>query len=202
MARWLAALIGLAATGAAAAPVGIQYVALKGRTLAADPTLAGTAVVDEVTPFSTTNAEGQVLAGSVQHRVSRRADGRLDFSWRIRFAPGSVAPFQVLIQDFKQPGTPIEADWRIDGLGGPGPARARWNPNGGELTWIFDTGCSGLTMCPSDPKGTRFFYARSTASVRVKTARLYVIANPTLSVMLPTFAPSFLTPKAIRPSAR
>lgn len=91
---------------------------LPGTTVAARPELAGTVLVDRITPFSYTRPLiGGTISGTIQERVLRSsADGTLDFYWRITSDAASVERIGELdLYGFNT--TRYDADWRIDGQG-------------------------------------------------------------------------------------
>src|SRR6478672_6098309 len=80
-----ATLIGsMLASTTNAVPVGIgETVSLPGTSVAAEPNLAGTVLLDNVYSFNQTLGT-DTYAGTVQERVVREAgSGTLDFYWRV-----------------------------------------------------------------------------------------------------------------------
>jgi hypothetical protein len=104
-----------------------QTVALPGTTLAAEPNLAGTVVLDDVYSFDQTFSSGTYV-GSVQERVVRESGtGTLDFYWRVSNTgtPGVDANLgDFRIGDFNISAAPINLNYRIDGLGTTAPTSA------------------------------------------------------------------------------
>lgn len=107
------------AVSAFAVPLtGPFHTALPGTTAAARPELAGTVLVDRITPFSYTRPLiGGTISGTIQESVLRSSlDGTLDFYWRITSDATSAARIGELdLYGFNT--TRYDADWRIDGLG-------------------------------------------------------------------------------------
>lgn len=174
-------------------------VPLAGTTVAQRPDLKGVVIVDEIVPYSAVEPKsGALLAGKVQNRVVRRSDGRLDFYWRvIPQASGSVGAFLVHMETFAAKTPALDIDFRKDGLGQDAPVNASWNS--GTIELIFDTGCTGVTLCPAKPAGSRFFFARTSATTYAKTARFWLIAAPGLQTNFMTYGPATSPAPKFRP---
>ena len=92
--------------------------ALPGTTVAAEPQLAGTVLVDDLIPFSFSAGSGLGnITGEVQQRIVRSSvDGTVDFYWRVvndANSAASISSFRV--GHFVSP--EYNANWRIDGVG-------------------------------------------------------------------------------------
>ena len=135
--------------------------ALPGTTVAAEPQLAGTVLVDEIIPFSFGSISGQV-----QQRVVRSSsDGTLDFYWRVMSNANSTAGIgSFRVGDFVSP--EYNANWRSDGLGVHAPDRARrfTGVDASSVNFLFEGG--GLLANES----SYFFFFDSTATNYAKTA--------------------------------
>lgn len=92
------------------------YKGLPGTTAAAEPSLAGPVISDQVIPYSTLPGALHPAKGTVQVRTVRGADGRLNFYWRIIAHPGSRDVVHAL-ELYKFPRRVYDANWRKDGLG-------------------------------------------------------------------------------------
>ena len=98
---------------------------LPGTTVAAEPQLAGTVLVEELIPFSFSAGTGLGnITGQVQQRIVRSSvDGTLDFYWRVMHDADSAAAIGSLrLGNFISP--EYNANWRIDGLGDKAPDEA------------------------------------------------------------------------------
>ena len=135
--------------------------ALPGTTVAAEPQLAGTVLVDELIPF----AFG-TISGQVQQRIVRSSlDGTLDFYWRVMSDPNSTAGIgSFRVGDFVSP--EYNANWRSDGLGVHAPDRARrfTGVDASSVNFLFEGG--GLLATES----SYFFFFDTTATNYAKTA--------------------------------
>lgn len=109
-----------------------------GATLAARPELASANVATRIRPFSFSRA-GVVLRGTVQDEVAREnASGKLDFYTHITVDPGSTGRITMLRRSRFQPaGSPVDADWRRDGLGDVSPSSAEPSPDGSGVSFGF-----------------------------------------------------------------
>lgn len=112
---FLAALLPCAALGVPTAVVNFTK-ALPGTTAAAEPSLAGTVLTDQVMPYSTLPGAPRPAKGTVQVRTVRGADGRLNFYWRIVAHPSSRDVVHAL-EIYRFPRRVYDANWRQDGLG-------------------------------------------------------------------------------------
>jgi PEP-CTERM motif len=92
-----------------------------GTTLALAPSLAGTVILDEITPFTFATGAGMV-SGEIEQRVIRALDNTLDFYWQIKNSATSVARLDALtIFNFiTDPTSLLIADYRADSLGTQG----------------------------------------------------------------------------------
>lgn len=123
---FIAAALGLAALSAHAVLLNPgDNLALPGTTVAAEPQLAGTVLVDELIPFSFSAGAGLGnITGEVQQRIVRSSvDGTLDFYWRVMNDLNSAAAIgSFRLGNFVSP--EYNANWRIDGLGNESPDSA------------------------------------------------------------------------------
>jgi hypothetical protein len=100
-------------------------ISLPGTTVAAEPQLAGTVLVDELIPFSFSAGTGLGnITGQVQQRIVQSSvDGTLDFYWRVMSDASSAAAIgSFRLGNFVSP--EYNANWRIDGLGDKAPDEA------------------------------------------------------------------------------
>lgn len=100
-------------------------ITLPGTSVATEPQLAGTIIIDEIIPFSFSAGPGQGdITGQVQQRITRSSvDNTLDFYWRVindATSAGAIGSFR--LGDFISP--EYNANWRIDGLGDTAPSDA------------------------------------------------------------------------------
>ena len=139
---------------------------LTGTTVAAEPQLAGTVLVDEIIPFSF-GVGSDFISGSVQQRVVRSSvDNTIDFSWRVlNTGEGSLAPIgSFRVGNFVSP--EYNANYRTDGSGNLGPDHAH-RFTGSEDTFVnFLFSNNGLGA----NKGSYFFFFDTTATNYAKTA--------------------------------
>jgi len=124
----MAMIAGMFSSVSHAVPVGVgQTVALPGTTLAAEPNLAGTVLFDNVYSFNQTFGT-DVYVGSVQERVVQETgSGTLDFYWRVfnTGTPGIDATLgDFRVGNFNIPSTPVNLNYRTDGLGSVAPGSA------------------------------------------------------------------------------
>lgn len=141
--------------------------ALPGTTVAAEPQLAGTVLIDELIPFSFSAGIGAGdIFGTVQQRVVRSSvDGTIDFYWRVMNGARSAASIGSLrIGDFVSP--EYNANWRIDGLGDRAPDTAHRFTGSSDtfVNFLFSNG--GLNAGES----SNFFFLDTTATNFAKTA--------------------------------
>jgi len=122
-----AAVLGLSSISAQAVLLnaGDTGVSLPGTTVAAEPQLAGTIIIDEAIPFSFSAGPGLGnISGQVQQRIVRSSvDNTLDFYWRVQNdATSASAIGSFRLGDFVSP--EYNANWRSDGLGDTAPSDA------------------------------------------------------------------------------
>ena len=164
---------------------------LPGTTAAARPELAGTVLVDVLTPFSFAS-----LSGEVQNRVVRETgSGTLDFYWRVMPDPGStvdgITAFR--LGNFGYADL-TDADWRIDGLGAVAPTTARlFNPAthpDGDINFLFDPAVA------SGSDGSMFFFLHTNATNFAYTGSYDLLGGSpeALSGLFGTFAPAVPEP--------
>ena len=186
-----AALAVLAAAPAAVAvPVmpGAPVTPLPGITLAAAPALAGTILVDVVTPWVSAIDPQYGFPGAqgeLQSRVVRETDsGTLDFYWRVsvdavsypNFVPTQLRIDALPLSGFGT-GLAYDADYRTDGPGSTAPSGALSSAN--SLTWLFDPSSFG-------PGSSSFFLlVRSYATAYDQSALAELGASS-----IATFAPA------------
>jgi hypothetical protein len=115
IAIFLAVIAPCAAYGVPTAVINFTK-ALPGTSAAAEPSLAGPVLSDQVIPYSTLPGSFHPAKGTVQVRTVRGADGRLNFYWRIVAHPGSRDVVHAL-EIYKFPRRVYDANWRVDGLG-------------------------------------------------------------------------------------
>jgi hypothetical protein len=144
-----------------------SYTHLPGTTVAAEPQLAGTVLVDEIQPFSFSAYEGTV-SGEVQVRIVRSdLDNTLDFYWKVSNdinSAGSIADLRLI--SFISP--EYNANYRTDGSGTIGPEQA----------WLFSStptrgpGYVNFNFSEGLTPGqeSRFFFLDTTATSYAKTA--------------------------------
>ena len=157
---------------------------LFGTTAAFRPELAGIVLEDLLTPFSISGA-GETLSGQIQNRVVRSDDGTLDFSWRIipGEGRGDISVFRVT--GFA--GFTLDADWRIDGLGGAAPDVARFfGSDDGAVNFLFNTDEVGFRDGTS-----HFFFLDTQATSYAKTGQFDMLcaSDNCISSQYETFAP-------------
>ena len=144
--------------------------ALPGTTVAAEPQLAGTVLVDELIPFSFSAGVGSGdITGTVQQRIVRSSvDGTLDFYWRVMSDPNSAAAIgSFRVGSFVSP--EYNANWRIDGLGDKAPDHAH-RFTGSEDTFVnfLFNGVPGDGLLAG--QSSNFFLFDTTATNYAKTA--------------------------------
>jgi hypothetical protein len=172
-------------------------VALPGTTVAAEPQLAGTVLVDELIPFSFSAGPGLGdITGEVQQRVVRSSvDGTLDFYWRVMNdanSAGAIGSFR--LGNFVSP--EYNANWRIDGLGDTAPSNADRFPGSGQSYVNFD-----FNVFSSNPEdgllpghSSYFMFLDTTATNYAKTAA-FDLTNMTQNPISGLFAA--YTPTAV-----
>ena len=167
-------------------------VALPGTTVAAEPQLAGTVLVDKLTDFT---IAGEGITGHIQSRVVRSSlDGTLDFYWRVFNDPtsrGNVGNFR--IGEFIAP--EYNANWRIDGLGDVAPNSAymfggTYAGRGYINFQFFDAASSTGTLMPG--QSSYFIFLDTTATSYSENALMDVanMSTTEISELLTTFGPS------------
>lgn len=153
---------------------GSGSVPLPGTTVAAEPQLAGTVIVDELIDFSFSAGIGLGdITGTVQQRIVRSSlDNTLDFYWRVMndaTSAGAIGSFR--IGDFVAP--EYNANWRIDGVGDLGPDSAvRFaSPLDTYINFNFDV----FSTDPADGLlpglSSNFMFLDTTATAFAKTAK-------------------------------
>ena len=163
--------------------------ALPGTTVAAEPQLAGTVLVDELIPFSFSAGVGLGdITGQVQQRIVRSSvDGTLDFYWRVTSDTNSAAAIgSFRVGDFISP--EYNAKWRIDGLGVRAPDSAtRFS---GSFDSYVNFTFSGNGLLPN--QDSYFFFLDTTAMNYAKTARfdLTNLAQNPISGSFAAYSPS------------
>lgn len=146
---------------------------LPGTTVAAEPQLAGTVLVDEIIPFSFSAGTGLGdITGHVQQRVVQSSvDGTIDFYWRVindANSAASIGSFRV--GNFDSP--EYNANWRSDGVGtiAPGSAHRFTGVDSSSVNFLFGSNAatSGSDLAPGQE--SRFFFFDTTATGYAKTA--------------------------------
>jgi hypothetical protein len=167
-----------------------SFTPLTGTTVADDPDLAGTIIVDDLLDFSF-SAYGGTVFGAVQTRIVESVNGSLDFYWRVfndEDSSGAIGDFR--IGDFLT--TTYDADYRIDGLGDDAPDSAYLfdSPFDGYVNFIFD---GGLQAGDS----SNFFFLDTDATSYAKTG-VYDLTNlgqTEISGLYAMYAPSSRVPE-------
>jgi hypothetical protein len=161
---------------------------LPGTTVAAEPQLAGTVVVDELQAFSLAGGAG-TLSGTVQNRVVLSVDGTYDFYWRIRdtsFTPGTAGGTfgvgSLRIANFGAALFGANGNFRTDGLGTLGPDNALVF---GDPTGLVNFRFSGAGLAGGDE--SLFFFLDTNARAFAKTA-VYDLTDNGLGPITGTFA--------------
>jgi len=146
-----------------------------GITVADNPKLAGTVVVDELIPY---RYEGRfpgppgtgkyVNSGTIQTRVVQTATGTMDFYWRVMADSTSGTPVQgIAVVPFGTLSDVFIIDYRVDGLGDvPLEGVARNN----DTAYVFQF----LHMNLPPGKSSNFFFAETTATSFAKIAPVMV----------------------------
>lgn len=117
---------------------------VSGTTVAIDPTLAGSTLYDQVSPFSITMATGGSITGSFQDSVVSNTLGTLDFYARIFNVQSSVpgATVSAFLRGYltNYPGVCCLAymDYRTDGLGSVAPLYAVRSGDSSSAGFYFD----------------------------------------------------------------
>lgn len=98
-------------------PQGSVDVALTGTTVATEPQLAGTVLVDDLIPFSFNG-----ISGTFQQRVVRSTvDNTIDFYWRINndaTSKATLTQFHYQEKEVNDYGVTYNIGWRTDGIAG------------------------------------------------------------------------------------
>ena len=131
---------------------------LGGTTLADRPELAGTAIVDELIPFTGMDAFGtEYFSGTIQARIVREdSSGTLDFYYRLFNDINSEDGITRLsATDFT--GWSTDVDFRIDSLGFTNPDRASRQLSGATVSFDFSD-----SVLPGDE--SRFFFIKTNAT--------------------------------------
>lgn len=164
--------------------------ALPGTTVAAEPQLAGTVLVDEIIPFSFSAGSGLGdITGQVQQRIIRSSvDGTIDFSWRLTNdanSAGAIGSFRV--GDFVSP--EYNANWRDDGLGdvGPNAAHRFTGSQASSVNFLFGSDAAGAAGGLLPGKSSKFFFFDTTATNYAKTAK-YDLTGTGLGPISASFA--------------
>lgn len=168
---------------------------LPGTTVAAEPQLAGTVLVDELIPFSfSAGIGGGDIFGTVQQRIVRSSvDGTLDFYWRVmndRQSASAIGGWR--LWDFVSP--EYNANWRIDGEGTKAPDSAHQFAGGMEsyVNYNFNlfSSVQGDGLLPG--QSSMFFFLDTTATNYAKTAHFdltNMVQNP-ISSAFDAYSPS------------
>lgn len=193
---FVAAALGLSAHSAHAVLLNPgDTLPLPGTTVAAEPQLAGTVLVDELIPFSFSAGAGLGnITGEVQQRIVRSSvDGTLDFYWRVMNDPNSAAAIgSFRLGDFVSP--EYNANWRIDGLGVKAPDHAtRFS---GSFDSYVNFSFNVFSANPGDGllpgQSSNFFFFDTTATNYAKTATFdltNMVQNP-ISGQFAAYAPA------------
>lgn len=146
-----------------------------GITVADNPNLAGTVVVDELIPY---RYQGRlppplgggtyVNSGTIQSRVVQTADGTLDFYWRVMSDGTSARPVQgIAVVPFGTLSNVFLIDYRTDGLGDvPLDVVARNN----DTAYVYQF--QNMNLPPG--QSSNFFFAETTATTFAKIAPIMV----------------------------
>jgi hypothetical protein len=187
-----AAAFGVTALSANAALLGPgDNLALTGTTVATEPQLAGTVLIDELIPFSFSAGVGAGdITGTVQQRIVQSSvDGTLDFYWRVMSDANSAAAIgSFRVGGFVSP--EYNANWRIDGLGDNAPDHAH-RFSGSEDTFVnflFDG--AGDALLPG--QSSYFFFFDTTATNYAKTASFDLTGTGTgpISAQFAAYSPA------------
>lgn len=170
--------------------------ALPGTTAAAEPTLAGMVLKDELVPFkvyATKDVKPMtaiVGTGTIQVRVVKAQDGTLTFYWKVNYDAGSQPVLRTVLVD-KVPDRAYDVNWRKDGLGSAAPSQVKVvkYPDGHiQYRFLFDN----QPIAPG--QSSRFFYLKTGATAYVPANNLLTPLGPdnttsTVAVagVLPTF---------------
>jgi PEP-CTERM motif len=161
---------------------------LPGTTVAAEPQLAGSVLVDELIPFSFASDAG-LISGTVQQRVVRSSvDNTIDFYWRVLNDAESAAIGSFRVGNFVSP--EINANYRTDGLGVLGPDSGHLFANGTDFNFLFSHGLAG-------GQGSNFFFFDTTATNYAKTALFDLTGTGAVGISGPfaAYAPAAAVPE-------
>jgi acetyltransferase-like isoleucine patch superfamily enzyme len=172
---------------------------LPGTSLASDPHLAGTVVVDEIAPFSF-SAYGGVVSGTVQVRVVWADDYTYNFYWRITndiLSDGAIEEFRM--GDFFNT-TIYDGDYRIDGLGdiGPDSGRVFTDPATGIPDEFVNFKFSSSGLAPGQESKFFFLDTDATNFARTLSYDLTSIGASSNSIVYSGYAP---VPGSVAPDA-
>jgi MYXO-CTERM domain-containing protein len=178
-----AALAALAAFSQAVPLTPNAWTALPGIT-----TIPGTVLQDVNQAFSF-SAYGGTVSGSVQSRVTQKADGTLLFEWRVTNDRGSAGA----IQDFRLGNFFTDAydgDWESAGLGTVNPSRAfLFTAPAGDVNFNFTDPNGGATL---QADTSSFFFYLNTDATKYDMSGIYDLTNvgqTEISSAFKTFAP-------------
>lgn len=143
-------------------------VPVSGTTEAADPTLAGLVLYDQVLPFSITLATGGTITGTFQDRVVRSdVLGTLDFYARIisdRSSAGGVTAFlRAYFNNYPGTGSTASMDYRTDGLGSVAPLWATRSPDSSGAGFYFDFNNNTQGLAAGEESFFMFYRTTATA---------------------------------------
>jgi hypothetical protein len=156
---------------------------LPGTTLAADPSLAGTVLLDISDNFSlpaTTAPGAPTISGVVQERIVRETStGDLDFYWRVYdVTGGSLGYFR--IGDFNS--SVFDANYRTDGLGAVGPTSVTRSSGSDSSFANFNfENASGNNTLPAGGSGSYFLFLHTTATQYAQNAFFDVASSGTFT---------------------
>lgn len=180
----LAAAVGASAL-AVPLPPGSNNVPLPGTNVAADPTLAGPVIADELRTFEIFSGGGALLfRGELQLRVQRsNVTNTLIFSWRVTNSQpglnGVVARIEA--EPFKD--YLVRADWRNDSAGMAMPNFADRSGSGSLLNYDF------LTPPLFSGADSRVFFAFTDATRFNADGCVTIYLTTGEFVTIPSFAP-------------
>lgn len=171
-----------------AIPLVVGYNTLPGTSVAADPSLAGPIIVDQMQPFSF-SANGGTVSGEVEVQIIQAVDGGLDFYWRLFNDASSADAITALrLASFISP--EYDANYRTDSLGDIGPDTALlFASPPGYINFIFSSG-----LAPGE--SSLFFFMDTTATSYAETAfyDLTTLNNGYSGTLYDTYAPAVPEP--------
>jgi hypothetical protein len=187
--RTLAVLVSAAALAssvlAVPLPPGSNNVPLPGTTAAADPTLVGPVLADELRTFEIFGGGGALLfRGELQLRVQRsNITNTLIFSWKVvNSQPGlNGIVARIEAESFKD--FLVRADWRSDSPGAAMPNFGDRNGSGSVINYDF------LTPPLFSGADSRFFFAFTDAQDYNADGCVTIYLTTGEFVTLPAFAP-------------